>query len=221
MRFLVKNAALGLLVLLLVFALACKKKKPLPPDAQTTSTATTEGAAMNKLDSGLVPVPMSPVTVVPTGAATATATIAVITPGSLPDSMGAADRAAFVQTKDLITNLEPLVKKGLLTNPDKPDEPDATTKCTANEEARHKLALATDPEAKKVAADAQRLCSLDVPVVSADKALKQLAGSSSQASHLLMCGLAQKDLDKARAAQPRTGDRRVRDLEGRFARSCR
>lgn len=223
MRFLLKAATVTAVALVLLPLAACKKKK-LPSGAQVGSSATSQGAALGSVDAGLVPVPMRPITVAPAGAtagkaAAPTASVAVITPGSLPDSMSAADRAAFTQTRELVADLESLVKKGALTHADKPDEPDATTKCASNEDTRKKLAGAADPEAKKVAADAQRLCSLDVPIISADKALKQLAGSSSQASHLLMCGLAQKDISKARSTKP--SDNRVRDLDARFSRACR
>jgi len=221
-RFLLKAAAVVGIVAALLPLAGCKKK--LPPGSQVGSSATTEGAALNGVDAGLVPVPMSPIGVAPAGATAGkpsapSASIAVITPGSLPDSMSAADRAAFTKTKELVADLEGLVKKSALTHADRPDEPDATTKCASNEDARKKLALAADPEAKKVAIEAERLCSLDVPVISADKALKQLAGSSSQASHLLMCGLAKKDIDRARATK--ASDRRVRDLDARFAQACR
>ena len=52
-----------------------------------------------------------------------------------------------------------------------------------------------------------------------DHALKQVTISPSQASRQLMCKYASKDIDKARAVKP--GDRRVRDLDLRFTRSCR
>lgn len=224
MRFLLKAATVTAVALVILPLAACKKKK-LPSGSQVGASGApgqTEGAPLGS--AGLVPVPMSPITVAPVAAtagkaAAPIASIAVITPGSLPDSMSAADRAAFTQTKELVADIESLVKKGALTHADRPDEPDATTKCASNEDTRKKLAGAADPEAKKVAADAERLCSLDVPIISADRALKQLAGSSSQASHLLMCGLAQKDIGKARSTK--ASDPRVRDLDGRFSRACR
>jgi hypothetical protein len=58
-----------------------------------------------------------------------------------------------------------------------------------------------------------------VPILSADKTLKQVTVSPSQASRQLMCKYASKDLDKAKKEKP--NDRRVRDLDGRFTRACR
>ena len=72
---------------------------------------------------------------------------------------------------------------------------------------------------KKLVAETKRLCSLEVPLLNANHALRQASLSPSQASRRLMCGLAQKDLDKARSAK--TSDRRVRELDVRFGTACR
>lgn len=183
----------------------CKKKKPKPFPPAPQLSATAAGVAV---DGGprLVPVPVVTVAVAPPAPA---------------DTMKSADRAALTQAKVIIGDLEMMVKKGVLTNPDKPEDGDATTKCAALEETRAQLeALAdADADAKKAAADTKRLCSLEVPILNADHALKQVTISPSQASHKLMCGFASKDIDKARRAS--ASDRRVRDLDARFGRSCR
>lgn len=197
----VRTAVRVLPVLLLLAVLGCKKKpKPFPPAPQLVSTATTEGAPMG----------------LPSSQQMMTAT-----PSSLPapaDTMSPPDRAAFEQTKDAVHALEAMVKRGVVTNPDKPEE-DANAKCASIEEARPRVEALADPDAKRLAADSKRLCSLEVPVINADQALKQVTISPSQASRQLMCKYAQKDIDKARAFK--ATDRRVRDLELRFSRSCR
>lgn len=198
----------------LVTALAgCKKKpKPFPPAPPLLSTATTDGASLGPNDAGMVAVRVS---TVPNG-------VAVATPSSLPnvaDTMSPADRAAFEEAKTTVRDLDSMAKRGVLTNPEKPDDGDANMKCGTLESSRARLEALADPEAKQVAADEKRLCSLEIPLISADKTLKQVTISPSQASRQLMCKYAAKDIDKARKEKP--ADRRVRDLDARFARACR
>jgi hypothetical protein len=179
----------------------CKKKKPkpFPPAPQLlSSTATTQGAS---LDAGIVPVTV------------------VTAPPAPADTMSPPDRAAFEQTKKQVAELEAMVKQGSVTNPDKPDEGDATMRCGEVEAARPQLEALAAPEVKQVVAESKRLCSLEVPILSADKTLKQVTISPSQASRQLMCKYASKDLDKAKKEKP--ADRRVRDLDARFMKACR
>jgi hypothetical protein len=183
-------------------ACACKKKKPkpFPPAPQLVSTATTAAAAVS---------------------ASADAGLAVATPAPATSGVtaaGSADRAALEQAKASVAELETMVKKGVTTNPDKPEGGDATAKCTDLEASRAQLEGLADPEGKKVAAEVKRLCSFEVPIVSADLALKQVTISPSQASRKLICGFASKDIEKARGVK--ASDRRVRDLETRFAKAC-
>jgi hypothetical protein len=188
------------------FALGgCKKKpKPFPPAPPLlSSTATTEGASLGPRDAGIVPV-------------------RVATPASLPavaDTMSPADRAAFTEAKATLADVDAMAKRGSLTNPDKPDDGDANMKCGSLESSRARLEALPDAEAKQLVADERRLCSLEIPLISADKTLKQVTISPSQASRQLMCKYAAKDIDKARKEKP--SDRRVRDLDARFARACR
>jgi hypothetical protein len=186
----------------------CKKKpKPFPPPpplVPTTSTATTEGASLGP-DAGIVPV-----------------RVAVATPSSLPapaDTMSPVDRKAFEESKATVRDLDAMAKAGSLTNPDKPEDGDANMKCQNLEATRAQLEALPDPDVKQVVADERRLCSLEIPIISADKTLKQVTISPSQASRQLMCKYAAKDIDKARKEKP--SDRRVRDLEARFAKACR
>jgi hypothetical protein len=198
-------ALASVMILGLVPAVAgCKKKKkPFPPAPPlTSSTATTEGAS---LDGGVIPVNVVPATPVP--------------PPAPADTMSPPDRAAFEQTKAQLRELDAMVKQGVVTNPAKPDEGDATMRCGEVETNRPRLEALADPEAKALVAESKRLCSLEVPVLSADKTLKQVTISPSQASRQLMCKYASKDLDKARKEKP--NDRRVRDLDARFTKACR
>lgn len=197
--------ALGLALALVSLAsvTGCKKKpKPFPPAPQLlSSTATTQGAS---IDAGVIPV---------------TVVTAPVVPPPPADTMSPADRAAFEQTKTQLAELDAMVKAGVVTNPAKPDEGDATMRCGEVEAARTRLEALPDAESKVLVLESKRLCSLEVPILSADKTLKQVTISPSQASRQLMCKYASKDLDKAKKEKP--ADRRVRDLDGRFTRACR
>ena len=195
---------------LVASVVGCKKKpKPFPPAPPLlSSTATTEGApltprgARGTPDGGAVAMPVN-VNAIP----------------NVADTMSPADRAAFEEAKTTIRELDAMAKRGVLTNPDKPEDGDANMKCGALESSRARLEAMVDPEAKQLVAEERRLCSLEIPIISADKTLKQVTISPSQASRQLMCKYASKDIDKARKEKP--GDRRVRDLDTRFARACR
>jgi len=202
---LVQALALGLALASLVSLSGCKKKKPkpFPPAPQLlSSTATTQGAS---LDGGAIP--------------TNVVTAAPVVPPPPADTMSPADRAAFEQTKAQLRELDAMVKQGVVTNPAKPDEGDATMRCGDVESARPRLEALPEPEAKQLVVESKRLCSLEVPILSADKTLKQVTISPSQASRQLMCKYASKDIDKAKKEKP--ADRRVRDLDARFTRACR
>lgn len=202
--------ALVLVALVSVGSLAgCKKKpKPFPPAPQLlASTATTQGAS---LDAGVIPVSVVTAPPVPT---------APPPPPPPADTLSAPDRAAFEQTKAQLRELDAMVKQGVVTNPAKPDEGDATMRCAEVESTRARLEALADAEVKALVAESKRLCSLEVPLLSADKTLKQVTISPSQASRQLMCKYASKDLDKAKKEKP--ADRRVRDLDARFTRACR
>jgi hypothetical protein len=189
----------------------CKKKqKPFPPAPPLlSSTATIEGAPLTPLgpraaDGGVVAVAVP---------------VNVNAMPNVADTMSPADRAAFEEAKTTLRELDALAKRGVLSNPDKPEDGDANMKCGGLDSSRSRLEAMTDPEAKQLVAEERRLCSLEIPLISADKTLKQVTISPSQASRQLMCKYASKDIDKARKEKP--GDRRVRELDTRFARSCR
>jgi hypothetical protein len=196
----------NVLLLVLVSALllgttGCKKKpKPFPPAPQLVSSATTDGASIGAI-----------------GAKDA-GTVRVVAPANTSSN---ADRTTLDEAKVIVRDLEAMVKRGSIVNPDKPDDPDANAKCGELESGRARLeALAVaDADAKQLVADTKRLCGLEVPILSADKALKQVTISPSQASRQLMCKYTSKDLDKAH--KEKASDKRVRDLDARFAKACR
>lgn len=195
--------ALVLAVCSLPCLAGCKKKpKPFPPAPQLLSSAPTPKGA--SLDAGVIP---------------ASVVTAPTAPPAPADTMSPPDRAAFEQTRSQLRELDAMVKRGVVTNPDKPDEGDATMRCGDVESARPRLEALADPEAKQLVAESKRLCSLEVPILSADKTLKQVTISPSQASRQLMCKYASQDLDKAKKEKP--ADRRVRDLDARFGKACR
>lgn len=183
----------------------CKwKKKKAPPVAPSVSTATTEGAALTGVPMNTsVPVDVAPTAPVPV------------------DPLSPADHAAVDQTKEAVRDLDVLVKKGVLTDPAKPGEGDVVMRCTAIESARPRIETLPDAdgELKKLVAETRRLCSLEVPLLNCNHTLRQVSISPSQASRRLMCGFAQKDFDKARAAKP--NDRRVFDLGQRLSQTCK
>ena len=188
----------------------CKllNKKKRPHSSASTSTATTEGAALTG-----VPVPT-----IDTPAGTVDTPAADLGP---VDPLSAPDRALFVQTTNAVHDVEAMVKKGLLTNPAKTGEGDANTQCATVESARPHLETLPDAdgELKKLLGETKRLCSLEVPILNCNSALQQASHSPSQASKRLMCGLAQKDFDKARTAKPL--DRRIFDLGQRLSTTCK
>jgi hypothetical protein len=112
-----------------------------------------------------------------------------------------------------------MVKRSSVTLPDRAEDGDATAKCAELEPKLKELEGLNDPEADSLVTRAKRLCGLEVPLLNADLALKQVTNSPSQASRKLMCGFAQTDLSRARRTSP--ADRRLRDMDTRFARACR
>ena len=154
----------------------------------------------------------------------------VVPPAPAPaDPFGPAEHALVLQANEAVRDLDALVKRGVLSDPEKPDAGDITTRCASIEGARPRLeALSSeataldagaDSELRKLVAECKRLCLLEVPLLNANHALKQASLSPSQASRRLMCNLAQKDLEKARST--RASDRRIRELDARIRAACR
>lgn len=133
------------------------------------------------------------------------------------DPLSPKDRALVDRTKANVREVDALVKKDTVAE----NGVDASQKCATIEEARERIVTLPDADGDLAAlvAETRRLCSFEVPVLSANAALKQAGFASSQASHKLVCDLAQKEFAKARAAKP--NDRKIFDLGSRLSTTCK
>jgi hypothetical protein len=189
---------LPLVLILLLVGCKKKQKKVPPPVASPLAAATSEGASFV---AGSPPTPKQAV------------------PAAPVDPLSPSERAAADQAQAANRDLDSLVKRGILTDPDKPSEGDVVMKCASLDAIRARLEPLTDPDTQKLVAESRRLCSLEVPLLNANQTLRQVAISPSQASRRLMCGFASKDLERARASKP--NDLRVRQLDMRYAQACK
>ncbi|MBX3209842.1 MAG: hypothetical protein KF764_32720 [Labilithrix sp.] len=112
-----------------------------------------------------------------------------------------------------------MVSKGVSVNRDKAGEGDVTTKCDALDAMRAGAGGDPDADLAAILDEGTSLCAFDVPLLTASEALDHLRGNPTQASRLLMCNVAQREIAKARAV--RAGDPRVRSAEGRRATACK
>jgi hypothetical protein len=142
--------------------------------------------------------PVTSVTAASTAAASATAAAAA----------AKATEKAAVQLADI----KATIAKGSKTK--KPGN-DVQVVCDTLESQR---ATATDPEHKKILDEAHELCSFDVPLYVAVEALDQMGKTPSQASVLLSCKVASRELAKAKAKKPT--DKHYRDVDNRFKTVC-
>ncbi|MDB4947062.1 MAG: hypothetical protein JWP97_6596 [Labilithrix sp.] len=133
------------------------------------------------------------------------------------DPLAPRDRALVERTKANVREVDALVKKETVAE----NGVDAGQKCEAIEEARDRIASLPDDagDLATLLAETKRLCSFEVPILSANAALKQAGFASSQASHKLVCDLAQKEFLKARAAKP--NDRKTYDVGSRLSQTCK
>jgi hypothetical protein len=187
-------------LVLLFLLVGCKKKSKVPPPLAVSPLATAGASFVG----GSPPTPKQAVPTVPAAPV---------------DPLSPSERAAADQAQAANRDLDSLVKRGLLTDPDKPSEGDVVMKCVSLDAIRARLEPLTDPDTQRLVAESRRLCSLEVPLLNANQTLRQVAISPSQASRRLMCGFASKDLEKARASKP--NDQRVRQLDMRYAQACK
>jgi hypothetical protein len=75
-----------------------------------------------------------------------------------------------------------------------------------------------DAEHKQIVDEAKELCAFDVPLYIATEALDQMGKTPSQASVLLSCKVASRELAKAKAAKP--NDKHYKDVRHRFEIRC-
>lgn len=164
-------------------------------------------------------------TATPSGALAATATASAAPtvvastpppPPTDPNAMPAADRAALDKAKQQLTEVQ-----ALLNHPKdqaKPAESDLKSRCEEIETTRTQIEKRTDPDVKPFVDASKQTCSFDVPLFSANNALDQMRFSASQASKLLVCKVAERDIAKARSLKP--NHFKVRSAETRFHSVC-
>lgn len=138
-----------------------------------------------------------PVTSVTTAAVTASA------------SPAAAAKAVEKATKEL-ADIKATIAKDAKTK--KPGN-DVQVVCDALENEK-----SLDAEHKKILDEAKDLCAYDVPLYIATEALDQMGKTPSQASVLLSCKVASRELAKAKAAKP--NDKHYKDVRHRFEIRC-
>ena len=177
------------LVLCLLLLVACKKREPI-------SLAPEAGLEVD-----------------------AATTVASAAPASTIDAGGIeADKEALKKAKVLVGSIETSVTKHVMSDPASPGE-DAKMKCATFDEQKAALAKQTDPEAKALVEKASTLCSFDVPLLAATDVLDQMKNPRSQASKLLFCTSAEREIKQARAVKP--NDPQVRKVYGRWVSLCR
>lgn len=130
----------------------------------------------------------------------------------------AARSAAVGRATQAVDDIRWMISKGVTVNREKAGEGDVATKCDAVESMRASSARDPDPEFLKVLDEGASLCAFDVPLLTASESLDHLRGTPSQASRLLMCNVAAREIAKARAVRP--NDPRVRSAEARRIATC-
>ena len=134
-----------------------------------------------------------------------------------PNAMPAAERAALEKAKQQLTEIQALLNHG--KDQPKPAESDLKSRCEEVETVRATVEKRTEPDVKPFVDSSKQVCSFDVPLFSANNALNQMRFSASQASKLLVCKVAERDIGKARALKP--NHIKVRNTEIRFNSVCR
>jgi hypothetical protein len=120
--------------------------------------------------------------------------------------------------KAAFSDIEWDVAHSAMKDKTKTGEPDANAQCAAIDELRPKLESKPEPEVRRMLDESKRLCAYDVPIISANETLRQVSVSPSQASRRLMCKYAAKDIAKAKAVK--SDDRKVRELDLKWQRTC-
>ena len=161
-----------------------------------------------------------PLSLVPEGGLDAQApTASAPAPASTIDAGGIeADKEALKKAKAVLASIETSVAKRTMSDPASPGE-DAKMKCATLDEQKAALEKQTDPEAKAVVEKASTLCAFDVPLLAASDVLDQMKNPRSQASKLLFCTSAEREIKQARAVKP--NDPQLRKVYGRWVSLCR
>lgn len=128
----------------------------------------------------------------------------------------AANAAALERAKGILADIRWMVSKGVTVHPSKSGDGDLGTQCDTIAATRNPSASA---ELTAVLDEAKELCAFDVPLLTASEALERHGISPSQASRLLMCSVAEREIAKAR--QVHAADPRVRRLDARRIEACK
>jgi hypothetical protein len=197
-----ERSSLASLVLAATFALGrpvCSKKAA-PPDAGPAASSGPIFVTMPPLDAPDAAPPASP--------------------DAGPPPASTTNAAAIERSHQWLEDLRWFVAHNATVNPEKAGEGDAASKCDDVQAAREALGQDAhpDPSYKQNLDGAAELCAFDVPLINAREALDRLRFSPSQASRLLQCNVARREIDKARAVHPR--DARVRQLDARRGGVC-
>jgi len=204
-----RRASLRLLTLALALSActSCKllKRNKGGPDAGADGTAASGVATASSATLTPVPVntPPPPVTAPP--------------PPVDPNAMPASERAALEKAKQQLTEIQGLLNHG--KDQPKPAESDLKSRCEEVETVRTTVEKRAEPDVKPFVDASKQTCSFDVPLYSANNALDQMRFSASQASKLLVCKVAERDIAKARTLKP--NHMKVRNTEIRFNSVCR
>lgn len=134
-----------------------------------------------------------------------------------PNAMPATERAALEKAKQQLTEIQSLLNHG--KDQPKPAESDLKSRCEEIETVRTTVEKRTEADVKPFVDASKQTCSFDVPLYSANNALDQMRFSASQASKLLVCKVAERDIAKARTLKP--NHMKVRNTEIRFNSVCR
>jgi hypothetical protein len=150
-------------------------------------------------------------------AAAASASAAAAAASASAAAAAAANAAAIERAKQLVADLKWMSAHNVTQNPAKAGEGDASTKCGTAASSRKGLGPTSDPELKKLVDEAMSLCAFEIPIATAAEALDQLRFSPSQASRRLMCDVAARELDRARAVKTNA---RLRSVDARRREAC-
>ena len=187
-----------------VAASGCARRSKRGDRASTSSAAATLSSA--------------PTSTASSAAAATAAGATASAPAAASAAAIAARAAAVARAKELVADVRWMIDEGVTVNRAKAGEGDVATKCDGIESMRSSMGRDPDPELVKVLDEGTGLCAFDVPLLTASESLDHLRGTPSQASRLLVCNVAAREIAKARAV--RANDPRVRSVEARRGSLC-
>jgi hypothetical protein len=129
--------------------------------------------------------------------------------------------AALDRSRQWLEAIRWTVEHKATVNPDRAGEGDAASQCDAVADARAGVGSDADAAYRNNLDDAAGLCAFDVRLVTASEALDRLRYSPSQASRLLQCNVARREIEEARkVSEQHPKDARLRQLDARRGSLC-